>query len=324
MPDLDPRALRALVEEQSNVVTRVQALRSGMSHHAVSYRLRQGGPWQQLLPGVYLTVTGTPTREQREMAAVLYGGRNAVITGLAAVHHHRMPGPETDAVDILIPARRQRRSVSYVAVHRTTRIPTLVIGPPLVSYALPARAVADAARWLTDLREVRALVAGAVQSRCCTLSELAEELRKGARQDSALLREVLSEVADGVQSAPEAELRSLIVKAQLPLPLFNPWLYLPDGTFIGRPDAWWPEAGVAVEIDSRRWHFREADWERTMDRHSDLGQYSIVTLHFTPYKLRTDQAAVIRKMTNAFNSGIQRPRLAIKALPARPRPAGRR
>jgi hypothetical protein len=318
MLDREPPALRALIAKQSAVVTRAQALRGGLSHHAVSHRLRAGGPWQPLLPGVYLTVTGKPTQRQREIAAVMYGGTYAVITGLAAVRHHRMPGPETDAVDLLVPARRQCRSVSYVVVHRTTRMPKLVMGPPEVSYALPARAVADAARWLTELREVRALVAGAVQSRRCTLDELAEELREGPRQDSRLFRVVLSEVADGVLSAPEAELRELIIKAGLPLPLFNPWLYLADGTFIGRPDAWWPEAGVAVEVDSKRWHFWEADWERTMDRHTDLGQYSIVSLHFTPHKIRTEPKTVMDKMANAYNSGIQRPRLPIKAVPARP------
>ena len=311
----EPGELRALIEKQSAVVTRAQALRGGLSHHAVSHRLREAGPWQPILPGVYLTVTGKPTRTQREIAAVLYGGPFAIITGLAAVHYHRMPARGSDVVDLLVPTRRQCRSVSYVAIHRTTRMPKLVVGPSTVSYALPARAVADAARTLTDLREVRALVAGAVQSRGCWLDELVEELREGPRQGSALLREVLSEVTEGIRSAPEAELRTLIIRAGLPLPMFNPSLYLPDGKFLARPDAWWPEAGVAVEVDSKQWHFSEADWNRTMDRHSDLGQYSIVTLHFTPHKLRNEQADVMRRMTNAYNSGIQRPRLPIKAVP---------
>ena len=101
------------------------------------------------------------------------------------------------------------------------------------------------------------------------------------------------------------------------MPLFNPRLY--DGaTFIAQPDAWWPEASVAIEVDSKRWHFREADWEHTMDRHSDLGQYSIVTLHFTPHKIRTEPGIVMARMANAYNSGIQRPRLPIRAVPARP------
>jgi hypothetical protein len=312
----EPERLHVLIEKQDYVITRAQALAGGLTAHALNHRLRHGGPWRPLLPGVYLTVTGSPTVVQQEMAAILYGGRRTVITGVAALRHHRMPAPQSDIIDILIPAARKRQSVSSVAVHRTTRMPPLVIGPPLRNYALPARAAADAARWLTDLREVRAVVAGAVQSNRCTVSELADELRAGGIRDSALLRTVLAEVGEGVRSAPEAELRVLIGKAGLPMPMFNPKLFLPDGTFIARPDAWWPDAGVAIEVDSRQWHFQAADWEHTMDRHSDLGQYSIVTLHFTPHKIRTDPATVIKKMANAYHSGITRPRLAIKAVPA--------
>jgi hypothetical protein len=44
-------------------------------------------------------------------------------------------------------------------------------------------------------------------------------------------------------------------------------LYRPNGDFIACPDAWWPDAGVATEIDSRQWHLAPDDWERTMTRH---------------------------------------------------------
>lgn len=53
-----------------------------------------------------------------------------------------------------------------------------------------------------------------------------------------------------------------------------------------------------------------------MDRHDQLSQYSIVTLHFTPHKLRSDQAFVLTKMKNAYKSGIARPRLRITTLVA--------
>ena len=42
----------------------------GMTTSALRQRLRAGGPWQRLLPGVFLAVTGTPTTEQRSMAAL--------------------------------------------------------------------------------------------------------------------------------------------------------------------------------------------------------------------------------------------------------------
>jgi hypothetical protein len=315
MVERESPALLAVIEKQGAVISRAQALRGGLSRHAVGYRIRVGGPWQPILPGVYLTLTGQPTLAQREMAAVLYGGQPTVITGLAAVRHLGLPVTGSELIDILVPAARQCRSVSYVAVHRTRQYPKRVMRRGLIQFALPARAVADASRWMTSLRDVRALVSGAVQDRKCTVDELLAELRCGPQHGSALLRKVLAEVADGSRSAPEAELRVLIKKAGLPMPLFNPKLYLPDGTFLAQVDAWWPEAGVAIEIDSKRWHIRPEDWERTMDRHTRLGQYSIVSLHFTPYRLRKDPAFVVTQMRNAYNSGIARPRLNITARP---------
>lgn len=316
MSSVEADALSALIGRQDHVISRAQALAAGTSKGALRHRLRPGGPWSLCLPGVYLTVTGRPTQAQREIAAILYGGPRSVLTGAVALRRYRLPAPASAAVDILIPGGSRRQSVSYVTVHRTSRLPEVVFGPPHRRYAPPARAAADAVRGLTDLRAVRAVLAGVVQSRGCTTSEIAAELKAGPVQYSALLREVLAEVEDGARSAPEAELRELILKARLPMPLFNPRLYLPSGIFIACPDAWWPEAGVAVEIDSRRWHASPDDWERTMDRHDKLSQYSIVTLHFTPHKLRTDRAFVMATMKAAYESGTARPRLRITALPA--------
>ena len=108
--------------------------------------------------------------------------------------------------------------------------------------ALAPRAVADTARLLTNLRDVRAVVADAVQLGRCTVRELAGELSDGPVKGSAQLRSVLAEVADGIRSTAEGDLRSLIKAARLPMPLFNPSLY--DGDmFLGQADAWWPKAG---------------------------------------------------------------------------------
>ncbi len=314
MAKSEPDALRELIGRQDCVVSRAQARGAGLTEDALRHRLRVGGPWRVCLPGVYLTVTGTPTPAQRETAAVLYAGPRSVITGAAALRYHRLPAPERALIDVLVPVKVQRQSVSEVSLHRTARMPAWIYGPPHRRYATPARAVADAARWVADVREARAVIAGAVQNGAAAVREIEEELREGPIRDSALLRVVLSEVRDGARSAPEAELRVLIKKARLPMPLFNPTLFLPSGEFIARPDAWWPDAGVAIEIDSRRWHMNPDAWERTMDRHTRLGEHAIVTLHFTPHKLRSDPAFVISKMTNAYRSGIARPRLPITAV----------
>jgi hypothetical protein len=317
---VEPRALQELIRRQDSVVARAQAARAGLSRHAISYRLRDDGSWRMLLPGVYLTLPGVPTQAQRETAALLYAGPHAMITGVAALRFYefrQFPRQDSDAVDILIPTRFKRASTGWVQVHRTAHLPRMwAAGPAERRYAFPARAVVDTARWLTDLREVRAIVGDAVQNRHCAVAQLSDELRAGGTPNGALLRKVIAEIADGVRSAPEAELRDLIIKARLPMPLFNPRLYLPNGTFIASPDAWWPDAGVAIEVDSRKWHLSPDDWEHTMVRHSDLGQYGIVTLHVTPHQLRSAPDAFLRKVANAYKAGVARARLAIVTLPS--------
>jgi hypothetical protein len=67
-PRLDQDALLAILERQIAVITRQQALAAGVTRHALRHRLRVGGPWHRLLPGICVAATGRPTSLQREMA----------------------------------------------------------------------------------------------------------------------------------------------------------------------------------------------------------------------------------------------------------------
>ncbi len=184
-----------------------------------------------------------------------------------------------------------------------------------ISYTLPARAVADAARGLADIGRVRALVADSVQRGICPVPWLAEGLAAGPVRGSARLRSVLAEVADGVRSAAEADLRTAIRRGRLPSPLFNPRLFAGQ-TFIGIPDCWWPDAGVAAEADSREWHLSPGDWERTLARHARLSSYGIIVLHFSPGQVRDQQPEVISRIRAALAAGRARPLPPIRAVPA--------
>ena len=44
-------ALSALIKKQDGVVSRKQALATGLSQKALRHRLRPGGPWSVWLPG---------------------------------------------------------------------------------------------------------------------------------------------------------------------------------------------------------------------------------------------------------------------------------
>lgn len=204
---LDRVRLGELLGKQHEVISRGQALDCGMTDTALRYRTRPEGPWQALLRGVYVAQTGTPTVDQRDMTALLYAGPGSVITGLAALRRRGLRTPETDQVDVLVPAARQRRTSAFARILRTTRMPAQWCINGEIRFTMAARGVADAARGMTELREVRALVADSVQQEWCTLGELTEELSSGPAAGSARFRRVLAEMATGARSAVEAELQ---------------------------------------------------------------------------------------------------------------------
>jgi hypothetical protein len=313
--EFDRAALSATLKAQDHVISRRQALACGLTRDALTYRLRPDGPWQRLLAGVYLAQTGAPAAAQKEMAALLHAGPDGVLTGQAALRGLGISATEPVLFDMLVPLSRAPQSVAFVRIHRTARMPLRVIRDGR-SYALAPRALADAARSMSDPREVRALIIGAIQRGDCPQGALKYELNEGPRRHSALLRQVLAEAAEGVRSVVEAEFKELIDRSRLPKPMFNARLFTAAGTFIAAPDAWWPEAGVAAEVDSREWHLSPDSWEKTMRRHDVMISHGILLLHFSPAQIRREPAIVVAALADSLAAGRARPRLPIIARPA--------
>lgn len=266
-----------------------------------------------LLPTIYIAKTGTPSRSELEMGAQLYGGPDSIITGPAALPCHRIRVAMQETVDVLVPVTWRRRDAGYVRLHRTTRMPGqhYPFGP--LRYALAPRAVGDTVREMSSLRDVRAVVADAVQRRRCTLAELGAELNEGPRRDSGLFREALSEVVAGSRSAAEADLLNLLAKSGLPMPLFNAEIWAGD-EFVARPDAWYPELGIAIEVDSTEWHILPEDHQRDVDRQTRMGKHLIVVLRFKPNRIRTRPAEVIAAIRDAIERARGRAPLNLRTV----------
>lgn len=312
---LDRTQLAQVLRKQHQVISREQAIACGMTDMAIRHRIRPGGAWQALFRGVYLAQTGEPGIRQRGMAALLYAGPGSVITGRAALRQHGLRGPDPAVVDVLTPIARKRESAGFVRIHRTKRIPELFCVDGALRFVLAARAVADTARDLTELRAVRAVVSDSVQGQWCTVFELARELGEGPASGSALLRRVLAEITLGVRSVTEAEFKDLIESAGLPMPMFNARLFS-GSSLIAVADAWWPAACVAAEVDSREWHLSAEDWERTLRRHARMTAHGILLLHFTPKQVRTEPTQVAAALKAALQAAQNNAQPSIRALPA--------
>ncbi|HEY0700443.1 MAG TPA: type IV toxin-antitoxin system AbiEi family antitoxin domain-containing protein [Micromonospora sp.] len=301
------RSSRLRIEEtaggQQQIITRAQLVECGVTDIYISRQIRRGW-WQRVLPATYALVTGALSDEQRRVSASLYVGRGAQITGLSALAWYGFRyAPPSDRVRLIIPHGTRRGSAGHVVVARALSLDDNARDAGLYQLCSPARAVVDAGRELHDLRTVRAVLAEAVQRGFTNLDALDEEVKRAKRSRTALVRRAFTESVDGVRSAPEAELRQcLSVSRVLPEIRWNPRLSGPDGVVLPTPDGYLEDAAIALEVDSREYHFTPTGWARTIDRHNELSRYGVLILHFTPARIRRDPAGVRQIVEDAYRS----------------------
>jgi hypothetical protein len=285
----------------------------GIGTSSITYRIQPGGPWQRIHPGVYLTDRSAPTIDQLDMAAPLYAGQASLLTGLAALRRYGIYPRTAGIVDVLVPTGCGRADRRYVRLHRTRRLPPTYLMQGAIKFATMPRAVTDAALGASSVRDMRAIVCIGVDRGRCSIEDLAAELEHSRLRNSVRLRAVLDDVARGIRSGPEGDLMDLIDRSDLPTPLYNPRLYI-DRAFLATPDAWWEAFGVAAEVDSREYHFDEADWERTMQRHARMTATGIRVLHFTPRRIRVQPELVISTIRETLRVG--KPVGGLRTVPA--------
>lgn len=312
--------LDGLFAGQHGLATRGQLLAAGLDDESIRLQLRRGR-WQRILPGLYANTTGTLTVEQRRVAATLFTCPLAQITGIGALSWHGFRHlPRDPLVHVLVPHRVRRSSRGFVRVHRTHRLdqdPRAADGYAVCSVP---RAVADACRGLATIREVRAIVAEAVQRDLASVVALEHELSRAGSSRTALFRQAVREVGSGARSAPEVEFHQLFPPdGRLPTIIWNPKLEAEDGTTLPSPDGWIPDVGVALEVDSREYHLGPEGWQRTMRRHNLLASYGALVLHFTPSEVRgrkrSVRGVVERTCTKRLAAGAT---AAIRVVPTYP------
>lgn len=322
-----PASLEELARLQQNVVTASQLRARGVPARMVSEHCRSGGPWQRLLPRVYLLQESEPTPEQRMWAALLYAAQNgraeggregAVITGAAALALYgfvSMPRlPAVLGVEVLVPRQRRLRDAGQVRIRRTEReleacsVHGLAVAPV-------ARAVADAIREWTEQGAfesgrvgpglLRAVLREALLEReaGCTTAELLAELAEAGLLVEPRVRAAVDELLAAQRESAFARLLELVVEQGLPVPLLGPELRMRGGTYIGVPDLYWPEAAVAVEVDSelRCVSEGEAAWVRGgQHRMEYLG---VRVVYVGSARLAAERDAVGGELAQAYELG---------------------
>ncbi|WP_380175625.1 hypothetical protein ACFEMC_09085 [Kineococcus sp. DHX-1] len=305
-PSFDPAAIDALLRATDGIATHSQLLQAGL-HRRTTSRWARSGPWQRVLPGVIANHRAPLSRRERRLAAVAYCGQGAVISGEHALDLLAITGNRitvSDQVLVLIPWSQKRLSVDFVTVERTRRPPTTSRRQGLL-VAGPARAAADAARHGADLDRTREVFGAVLHQGRCTLEELRREVYEGPNQRSGDARRVLAEVSAGTRSAGEAKIRTLIVASALPQPLWNQLVVI-DGVRVGEADAWWPDLGVALEVDSIRWHSTPADIRRTQAKQRRYARAGVVLVSIAPADALADPTGFLQDLAQTLAAAQRR------------------
>ncbi|MDQ0777244.1 hypothetical protein QF026_005710 [Streptomyces aurantiacus] len=351
---LSPRPLRHLSDVQQRVLTAAQLRSQGMSTADINARCRPGGPWQQLLPGVFLLRPGPATGEERLHAVLTYAARSpvteqteqpvvpaqpgarephapgtpsapqryadAMITGLAALALHRFssapPLLSLDRIDVLVPRLRRLRSASCVRIVRAPGMPKpmQIAGIPV---APVPRALADAVAGLTDAGAVRRLLTEAVRGGHCEPAAVVRELTQARLLSRPHVVDAVDSLLAEGRAIAEDRLYRMVTEHGLPDPVWNVELRLPGGPPLGGLDAYWPDHAVALELDTRTpRQDDDAMWSEYARKREHLERLGITVVHVTPKKLRDsmEQQATVVR-TALMASGDREPAAYVVVVP---------
>lgn len=272
---------------QLDLATRTQLDAAGWTRSARANLVAQHGT--SPFPGVYRQGRSPLNVDELVMAAALWAGPRALLTGGHALRMFGLDAPAPAVVRFLIPSASDRRTQQGAELVRTNRWPRIRVGGGL-HFACLERALADAGRYhdYPD-QALTALTITALQRRLTTPERLADELNTGRRNDTFAVRAGLTEFEAGAWSIAEALLRKHLSRRPWRFWL-NPLLVTSAGDRIGRPDAYLPDSGLAIQVHSKRYHsgFRGGVdlWSRTVERDSVFVTHGIPVLPVTPAALR--------------------------------------
>jgi predicted transcriptional regulator of viral defense system len=153
------RRWRTLLQSQSGVISRRQALAAGWPEKTIDRRLRSGA-WRRIERGVYGTFTGELSRNARLWAAVLRVGPGAALSHETAAETHGITSKPSTRIHISVPAQRAPVGrICGVVIHRSRglaaewqppwQLPRTSVEDTVLDLVSAARNFDDAYGWIS-------------------------------------------------------------------------------------------------------------------------------------------------------------------------------
>ena len=293
MRDRRERALAERARRQDGVVTATELQALGFSEGAIARRVLSGR-LHRLYEGVYAVGHLALTQRARWRAAVAACGPGALLSHRSAAALWGLPVAPGRLPAVTI--GHGGRGVRSIEVHHARTIReehrALLGGVPVTSVA---RTLADLAGLLSE-RRLRRAVVEAERLRLLRVGPVLDLCRRGRRGSAVLRMIITSELAPAVAAKSELELRFLeLCDAHgIPAPRVNVTL---EGFMV---DAYWPAAGLVVELDGDNFHRTAGDRRRDAARDRALSLAGHQVVRFGWDDVTSTAAATARTITTLY------------------------
>ena len=270
------RAVAQHLSTHHGVVSRRRLLEVGLSNSHID-RLLRNGTLERVHRGVFRLRGAPPTPLQPLAVACAFDDRViGAITTAGRVWGWRKMGDL--GVSVLVPGTSSP-SLSGVTVHRCHHIERhhWIERDDGIRVTTPTRTIFDLARVLSD-QALESVIEQAIDRRMTTIPRLyaiGRELRASGREGSARFGRVLDARPawrKPVGSDLELRVERALVALGLPAPVRQALLQLPEGTHV-RPDFYWPDAALVVEVDHVTWHGGRLNSQRDKWRDRQLRRW---------------------------------------------------
>jgi len=241
------RRLRALANEQSGVLSRIQLYSLGVTRGQVRANVR-AGRWRRVGSQSISVTTGPLTRTAQEWAAVFEAGPRAFLDGTSALVASGLRGFTEPSIRVSVPRGARVRRARGLDIRQTRRWQSDDVVGTGVPRSRPAVAAVRGALWSRSDKQAALVLTMAVQQGLVEPAALGVELLRIKRdRRRPLLHAVVLDLLDGVRALGEAEFKRMCRKRGLPPASRQVVRKGRNGTYY--LDAIWDDWGVVVEVD---------------------------------------------------------------------------
>ncbi|MEA2460605.1 MAG: hypothetical protein QOH90_782 [Actinomycetota bacterium] len=295
-----------LALKQNGVISRAQALDCGLSVSAIQ-RLLKGEVWIRLHEGVYALNGSDDSVDRKLFAAHLWLGPESVVSHRAAAARHGFDGFDFAPLEFSTTSSRRRGS-SDVIVHRVKSLArrdvVTIRGIPATG---PTRTLLDLGAVSPENRLELALEHALREGKTC-IPKLRDQLTgagRGVRGAAKLRRLVDWRGDDYVPAGSPAQVVCMQVMRRFRLPRGLNEYEIFDGTeFIARPDFYFPEKDMVIEVESWEWHQGRQKLDRDSDRRTALTSRGYRVLTVTMTRLRNDPEGFVADFWRMWNTTL--------------------